>query len=122
MVRAIDINNDWTFGKGKNDYLLNNLAVAQLVKTNLQSFVGDCFFSLGDGVDWWSLLGAKNQITLQIAITAVIMNTEGVLSLASPVQVSLNHSTRIFSVTYSVNTAYTNTAGTVQGTATLSLS
>ena len=40
-VRAIDINNDWTFGRGLQDYKLNDRAVAQNVKTRLQSFGGN---------------------------------------------------------------------------------
>ncbi len=34
-VRALDVNGDFTYGKGQNDYLTGNAAVGQSIKTRL---------------------------------------------------------------------------------------
>lgn len=80
-VRGIDGNNDWLFGKGANDYKFNRDAVSQNIKTRLQSFLGDCFFDLGAGIDWFNLLGGKSKLAIDLAIRTVILNTEEVTSL-----------------------------------------
>lgn len=104
ISRALDINHDWTFGKGKNDYLINNNAIVQNINTRLNSFVGDCFFSANSGVDWWTLLGGKSQIAVELAVSAVILNTSGVTGL---VELSVNLSdTRQVTIVYQVATVY----------------
>ena len=104
IVRAIDSDNDWTFGKGRNNYKRNQEAVAQMIKTRLQSFLSDCFFAANDGIDWWNLIGSKNQLGLSLAISSTILNTEGVSKLE---ELTLNLSdTRLFSVSYKVTTLY----------------
>jgi hypothetical protein len=85
-VRAIDADGDWTYGKGFNDYKTNNAAIAQNIATRLRCFLGDCFFALNEGVDWWTLIGSKNQIALNLAISAVILKTDlvtGILQLST---------------------------------------
>jgi hypothetical protein len=62
--RSVDDDNDWNFGKGRNDYVRNIRAVEQNIRTRLNSFLGDCFFSTGSGLDWFNLLGNKNQIAI----------------------------------------------------------
>jgi len=103
-VRSIDNTNDWKFGRGRNDYKKDIDAVAQSIKTRLQSFVGDCFFDLKAGVDWFEYLGTKKQEELKIAITTVLLNTENVVS-ANEVLISVGTS-RIFLIQYDVNTIY----------------
>lgn len=51
IVRALDINGDWTFGQGKGNYLTNQAAIAQNVQTRLLSFLGDCFFDPTAGIN-----------------------------------------------------------------------
>lgn len=77
-VRALDSSNDWQFGKGQNDYKRNRDAVAQDIQTRLNSFLGDCFFSIASGIDWFNLLGGKSQTNVALAVSATILNTEGV--------------------------------------------
>lgn len=104
IVRALDEDHDWMFGKGKNDYLQANAAIAQSINTRLNCFLGNCFFDLGTGIDWLNLLGAKDQIALNLAISATILNTEGVtgiLQLSSGVDAS-----RRFSCSYKVQTVF----------------
>lgn len=107
IVRGIDSTGDWLYGKSQQDYKSANNAIMQNIQTRLLSFLGDCFFAIDDGLDWWNLLGQRNNaIAIQLAVNACIINTEGVTSF---LQSSLNISAeqRTISITYSVTTIYT---------------
>lgn len=104
IVRALDTLDDWTFGRGKSNYLTTNDAVGQNIKTRLKSFTGDCFFDVEAGIDWFNLLGSKNLVGLILAIKVSILNTENVTSLVD-LDTELDEN-RDLSVTYSVNTVY----------------
>lgn len=106
-TRGIDSTGDWLFGKGINDYKRNNNAVAQMIQTRLKSFIGDCFFALNDGIDWWNLLGSKNEVALTLAIGAIILKTEGVVSLNN--LMTRIDSFRQFTLSYDVTTIYSST-------------
>ena len=115
-VRALDSNHDWTFGKGQNDYLRDNSAVVQLIDTNLNSFLGDCFFDLNAGLDWFNILGSKNQLQTQLVINNTILNTDNVLTI---VEVSYNLSdTRSMTVKYQVISLYSQNTS-IQGAVTI---
>jgi len=104
IVRSIDSDGDWNFGKGRNDYLSANDAIGQNIKTRLQSFLGDCFFAMSAGIDWFNLLGSKNIIGLQLSIQATILNTTGVTRI---VDFSLSLETnRRLNLQYTVETIY----------------
>ena len=104
IVRSIDSDGDWSFGKGRNDYLSANDAIGQNIKTRLQSFLGDCFFAMSAGIDWFNLLGSKNIIGLQLSIQATILNTTGVSRI---VDFSLSLETnRRLNLQYTVETIY----------------
>jgi hypothetical protein len=104
IVRGIDANNDWLYGKGRNDYRANVDAVAQNIKTRLQSFLGDCFFQTDAGIDWFNLLGSKDRLQLQLSINATILNTQDVTGI---ILVSSNLTqNRVFSIQYQVQTSY----------------
>lgn len=112
IVRKIDDDNDWTFGKGKNDYIKNNNEVAQNIKTRLGMFLGDCFFDQAAGIDWFNTLGSKDQIPLNLFINAVILNTPnvtGILQLLIRLDVNRN-----LTVRYRVQTTYSVASGTFQ--------
>ncbi len=112
IVRAITSEGDWTYGAGRNNYLSANAAVAQSIGTRLLSFLGDCFFATNAGIDWWNLLGNKNLLALELAINAVILNTESVTGIIS-LSTNLDHETRAFSASYSVSTSFGNVKGIV---------
>jgi hypothetical protein len=102
IVRSLDSNHDWNFGRGSYDYLAGIDAVVQDIDTRLSSFLNDCFFDLLAGIDWFNLLGTKNINGLILAIKTVILNTEGVTSL-----VEISHELdeqRNLTIIYSVNT------------------
>lgn len=105
IVRALDKNNDWTFGKSLNNYISGNAAVIQNIKTRLQCFIGDCFFDIIAGVNWLTFLGgSKNQQALQVNISAVILNTAFVTGIN---QLSVNlDSNRSFSIAYQAQSVY----------------
>lgn len=104
IVRAIDAQNDWLFGKGKSDYKYGRDAIAQEIKTRLQSFLGDCFFNLEAGINWWYLLGAKSIPAIATPVRSTILNTYGIISL-NQIQVTLD-SNRLLTLSYTVNTIY----------------
>ncbi len=109
-VRAIDSEHDWLFGKGQNDYRRNLEAVVQNIDTRLSSFLGDCFFDNAAGIDWFNLLGNKDQLALNLAVSAVILNTEnvtGILQLLLTVNVRRN-----IEVRYRVQTTYSRASAT----------
>lgn len=111
-VRELDVEHDWLFGKGQNDYLTGNKAVAQSIDTRLNSFLGDCFFDLGAGIDWFNQLGAKNQVALNLSISAVIINTPNVTGL---LQLSINlDAARRLTVSYRVQTTYSTVSSVFQ--------
>lgn len=103
IVRGIDIGGDWNFGKGRNDYLSNNAAIAQSIATRLRSFLGDCFFDGTAGLDWFRLLGSKDTVALNLAVRATILNTREVTRLN---ELSIiNNAERNLALSYEVNTA-----------------
>lgn len=109
-VRALDTNHDWLFGKGQNDYLQGNAAIAQNINTRLNSFLGNCFFDLGAGIDWFNLLGAKNQTSLNLSISSIILNTAEVTGLLQ-LSVGVN-AARQMTVNYRVQTVYSTVSNT----------
>ena len=109
IVRAIENGTrDWTFGKGRNDYKKDILAVAQNINTRLYCFLGDCYFDSGAGIDWFNLLGAKDRLALNLAISATILNTKEVTGLLQ--LFTETDPARRFIVQYLVQTAYSTTA------------
>jgi hypothetical protein len=107
-VRALDNTGDWLFGKGQNDYKQNNAAVAQLIQTRLMLLLGECFFATNQGVDWFNLLGGKDQQAVNLAVSATILNTPSVINLIQT-SISLDDNRKL-TITYSVNTTFTGTA------------
>lgn len=112
IIRQIDGTHDWTFGKGKNDYVTRNAAVIQNIDTRLNMYLGDCFFDLANGVDWFNLLGAKDEAALTLAVSSVILNTQNVTGLQ---QVLVNLSSeRNLTVQYAVRSAFSLISSTFQ--------
>lgn len=103
-VRATDYRNDWLFGKGQNDYVTGGLAVAQSIRTRLGEVLGDCFFNTAAGLDLFNLLGSKNLLGLNLAIKAIILNTENVTGIIE-VLVTVN-SARHATLSYKVKSVF----------------
>lgn len=77
-----ELNWDWDYGKGLQNYATDSLAVAYDLKSKIWSWVGDCFFALEDGIDWKNRLGLKNQKALLDGdIKKIITSQSGVQEL-----------------------------------------
>lgn len=83
IVRALDQNGDWTFGKGKNDYKSGLDAFAQSLQTRCSMILGDCFFAKQQGIDYFNLLGGGSALALNLAMSTTILNTENALEIKS---------------------------------------
>lgn len=111
ITRALTINSDpekdhdWTFGKGKQSYFRREAAVAQSIMTRLMSFLGDCFFDINAGLDWWQLMGGKDRAALLVQVRSVILGTEGVIRV-SDLDVTFNSPTRNIHLSYKIDTLY----------------
>lgn len=103
-VRAIDSQGDWTFGKGRSNYITDLAAIRQNIRTRLLSFLGDCFFATNDGIAWFDLLGSKDQLQVNLAVSSVILNTQFVTGLQQ-LSISLNDN-RQLTIQYEVQTAF----------------
>lgn len=115
IVRAIDSDGDWLFGKSLNDYKSNLEAVKQNIQTRLLCFLGDCFFDITAGLDWFTFLGGyKNELAVSLSVSSVILNTNGVTGIKQ-LTIGLT-SIREFSVYYQAQTAYSITFDTVKYT------
>ena len=104
IIRALDENGDWTFGRGRNDYKRRIDAVALNIQTRLKSFLGDCFFDQTAGIDWFNLLGSKRILELKLSISSTLLNSDGVEKI-NEILVSVGTG-RVFLVQYSVDTVY----------------
>lgn len=113
-VRALDGTHDWLFGKGQNDYLTANAAIAQNINTRLSSFLNDCFFDTGAGLDWFTFCGGdKNQLAVNLAISATILNTPNVTGIKQ-LSIALNDNTRVFTISYIAQTIFSQVANVYQ--------
>jgi hypothetical protein len=83
IVRALDANGDWLFGKGTNDYKAGTDAIKQTIGTRLNSFLGDCFFAGEQGLDWFNYLAGKDQVSPALAVASTIATTPSVTGLDS---------------------------------------
>jgi hypothetical protein len=81
-VRAIDKDSDWTFGRGRANYVSGQNAIAQNVKTRLRSFERDWYLNVDDGIDWINLLGnLGTERRILRSVERTVLQTEGVLEI-----------------------------------------
>jgi len=81
IFRNIDPQGDWTFGRGKSNYSRDLDALKLDLSTRLKSWKNDCFFALGEGVDYNALLDRGTQFLLEEDIRRVIFQTQGVIKI-----------------------------------------
>jgi hypothetical protein len=103
-VRALDSNGDWTFGLGRGNYLSGVAAIEQQIRCRILQFYRECFFDMGAGIDWFRLLGGADEMMITLAVSGVILRTEGVTGIHS-LEVNLTTG-RAFTGSYSVTTIY----------------
>lgn len=82
IFRNLDANHDWTFGSGRGNYISGDAAIGLNVDTRLLSWLNDCFFDMGAGIDWLNRLGSKNQQNLlNMDLRRVISQSFGVTGI-----------------------------------------
>lgn len=102
--RNLDGNHDWVFGSGRNDYVTENQEIALNIQTRILSFLGDCFFAINEGIDWFNLLDYRYQDRLELAVQETIKNTPGVTAI-NDVQILLGANRKI-TITYDIQTVF----------------
>ena len=106
IFRHIDNNHDFTFGSGPANYISGNAAIGLNIETRILSWVGDCFFDTGAGIDWSNRLGGKNQqALLQLDLRRIILQSYGVTGI---VNLSVTLTGRSFYASYTVNTIFSS--------------
>ena len=106
IIRALDSNGDATFGQGKENFLSNQLAVAENIQTNLYCFLRDCYFDIQKGIDWirfFSVPTSNQEVTL--SVKGIILLCYGVTSIQSLNVSSANRQIRITAI---INTIFTS--------------
>jgi len=107
IFRALDPSGDWTFGKGKNNYVKDQAALGLDILTKLKSWKGDCFFDDEAGVDYNSYLDRNTKEFLDLNIKQVILRTENVLRVIG--FTSAIDEDRKYSATVTIVTVYGQT-------------
>lgn len=100
------ITGDWTYGAGRNNYVIKNQEIALNIKTRVLSFFGDCFFATNEGIDWFNLLDYRYQDRLENAVQEVVIQTPGVTGINS-VDV-ITTADRQIRIAYNVQTIYSS--------------
>lgn len=95
-VRACDSNWNWIFGKGKQNYAKESMAIAFDLKMKIQSWKRDCYFAQDDYIDWEFLLSNKNtREDIENNLYAITVAHEGVMAVSS-IDVSADEEKRKF--------------------------
>jgi hypothetical protein len=107
-VRGLSSSGDWLFGNGTSSYVFGAAAVQQCLQTALLSFLGNCFFDAGAGIDWWNLLGSTGsqaQVAVALAVNATILGVPNVTSIVSS-NINYSPQTRNLTIDYVVTTSF----------------
>lgn len=115
--RNLDENNDWTFGKGRQNYAKTKQAINLNIKTILQTYLTECFFDTELGVPWFNALGTKDTDIILLETKRAIAEAFGVTEVIEVFfNVDLN---RQATVEYDVKTIYTKQGETTSGRVTI---
>lgn len=111
IVRELDKNHDWMFGRGKSNYLNKSDAIAQSVKTKLLMLKNDWFLNRKDGIPWFDYL-EKNPNTqkLETDCKKAILSVEGVEEITF-FDIKLNSETRVLLIQAEYNDKYNQNKG-----------
>lgn len=107
IIRSLDGNHDFNFGKGIQSYVNNDKAIAENIDTRLLSFLNDCFFDMNSGIDWFRLLGTKNtKEEIILSCRAVILQSYGAVKV-NKIDVVFDSNSRHITITYNIDTIFT---------------
>jgi len=59
IVSALDKDDDWTFGRGRKNYITGSTAITQKAKCRVRSFKNDNPLNMDDNIDWINLMSEK---------------------------------------------------------------
>ncbi len=107
IIRALDSSNDWTFGKGIQNYLREVDALKLNIRTRLKSWKGDCFYSTAEGVDYNNFIDVCTKDFLDRDMKRVILQTEGVLKITEFIS-TLDRTSRELTIEARIATIYGN--------------
>lgn len=113
IFRALDPVGDWSFGRGVQSYVRDEDAVEINVETRLKSFLGDAFWAVDFGIDWWNLLGSMNpkaQAAIVLATRLTIAESYGVVRINS-VEAETDRATRNLRLAYEISTIFNRSGG-----------
>jgi hypothetical protein len=103
--RALTSTGDWTFGKGKGDYAIDEQAIELNLATRIRSWKTDCFFDFETGIDWVARLDKGQRDNLVNDLKILMIQTYGVVRVNS-VSVNENPLTRAIILTYNIDTIF----------------
>ena len=81
QIHKLDKNKDWCYGHGLSDILADDDAIMLNIDTRLNEWVGDCFFAVQNGVDWYNGLDRGMKEFLDRQIRDVIIESFGVVQI-----------------------------------------
>lgn len=111
IVRELDKNHDWTFGRGKSSYLNKSDAIAQSVKTKLLSLKNDWFLNPKDGIAWFDYLDKNpNTQALEMDCKRAILSVDGV-EVITFFDIQLDSETRQLLIQVEYNDKYNQSKG-----------
>lgn len=104
MVRKIDSNDDFTFGRNRANYIRGQAEILQNVKTRIRSFAKDWLFDVEANIDWIDLLGSfnkKEEIVREVK--RVTLATDGIVSIQTFDIITVN---RTATINMTINTIF----------------
>jgi hypothetical protein len=105
ITRALTPAGDFTYGNGLQNYLRGEAAVEQNIVTTVNSWVGDSYWAVYFGVDWYNRLDVGQQDHLVQEIKQVIAGCYGVVGIVS-IAGNFSGKTRLESVAVVINTIF----------------
>ena len=105
-VRSLDSNGDWSWGNGKANYKVDTDFVKQSVVTRIKSFKYDWFLDIDANIDWWNILGQKNnEAIIRSQVYKTVVETEYVTKINS-LEISTDTTTRNATISIDINTVF----------------
>lgn len=114
--RNLDVDGDWCFGKGLQDYADNIQSTMLNIKTRLQSFKYDCFFDLDAGIDWLGILGRRGGDIIdliELQIRCCILDSLYVTGI-SDFDIIYNERNRSLTINYVIDTMFGQASDTTE--------
>ena len=105
ITRALTPSLDFTFGSGLQNYLKGEAAIEQNVVTTVLSWIGDCYWNMYFGVDWYNRLDVGQQNNLVQEVKQVIAGCYGVVGVIS-ISGNFNGGTRSESISAQIATIF----------------